>query len=404
VALRTRRHRQLLQRGDGAHDRGTSGEPTIAHRDLLEPLTRFSSPAERYFSLLPLRNRALLASLGEGNTPLVPSRYLARELGLPNLFFKLETTNPSGSYKDRLMACEVSLMREEGCTVCLGPSTGNAGASLAAYAARFDLRCFIYATEMAEEGKLQQMLFHGARVQRIRGFGSSLEYTEMVFAALQELALRNGAHLVCSAFRYNSVAMEAVKTIAFEICEQLGGAPNQVFVPIAGGGLLSAVWKGFREFRELGRIELLPKVNGVQSAGCPAVVRGVSEGTLRAAEASTTAIGTLAAPFAPDGELALRSMLESGGWGFDPRDEEILAAQSLLAVREGIFAEPIGAASVAGLIRARQENRVDSKDRIVCLISGHGFKDPQSVASANRKRAVPAITLDELLAAPLTAD
>src|SRR5262249_212763 len=134
--------------------------------------------------------------------------------------------------------------------------------------------------------------------------------------------------------------------------------------------------------------------------GCPTVVRGVREGRLRQAEVSTTAIGTLAAPFAPDGELALRSILDSGGWGFDPRDEEILAAHSLLAVREGIFAGPIGAASLAGLIRAGQENRVESKDRVVCLISGHGFKDPQSVASANRKRTVPAITLDELLAAP----
>jgi len=374
------------------------------HRDLLESLTRFSPPGERYFSLLPLRDRAMLATLGEGNTPLIPSRYLARELGLPHLYFKLETTNPSGSYKDRLMACEISLMREEGCTVCLGPSTGNAGAALAAYAARYDMRCFIYATEMAEEGKLQQMLFYGARVQRILGFGSSSEHTEKVFAALQELALRNDAHLVCSAFRYNPISMEGVKTIAFEICERLGGAPDQIFVPVAGGGLLSAVWKGFREFRKLGRIDLLPKINGVQSKGCPTVVRGVREGTVRPVEVSNTVIGTLAAPFAPDGELALRSILDSGGWGFDPRDEEILAAQSLLAVREGIFAEPIGAASVAGVIQARQENRVDSKDRIVCLISGHGFKDPQSVASANRNRAVPAITLDELLAAPLPAE
>ena len=373
------------------------------HRDLLEPLPRISPPLERYFSLLPLRDRGMLATLGEGNTPLIPSRYLARELGLSHLFFKLETTNPSGSYKDRLMACEVSLMREEGCTVCLGPSTGNAGAAIAAYAARFDLRCFIYATEMAEESKLQQMLFHGAQVRRIRGFGSRPEYSEKVFAALQEVAARTAAHLVCSAFRYNPVAMEAVKTIAFEICEQLGGAPDQVFVPVAGGGLLSAIWKGFREFRKLGRIDLLPKVNGVQSAGCPTVVRGVREGRLCQAEVSNTAIGALAAPFAPDGNLALRSILDSGGWGFDPCDEEILAAQSLLAMREGIFAEPIGAASVAGVIRARQEKRLESEDRIVCLISGHGFKDPQSVASANRRRAIPEITLDELLAAPLPA-
>jgi threonine synthase len=379
--------------------RGT--EPLGEPRDVLEPSTRFSAPGERYFSLLPVRDRAMLSTLGEGNTPLVPSRYLARELGLPHLYFKLETTNPSGSYKDRLMACEVSLMREAGCTACLGPSTGNAGASLAAYAARFDLRCFIYATEMAEESKLHQMLFHGARVQRIRGFGSSPDYTEKVFAALQGLAARNGAHLVCSAFRYNPVAMEAVKTISFEICEQLGSAPDQVFVPIAGGGLLSAMAKGFREFFELGRADLVPKLNGVQSAGCPTVVRGVRGGALVPAQASTTTIGTLAAPFAPDAELALRSILDSGGWGYEPRDEEILAAQSLLAVREGIFAEPIAAASVAGVIRAREENRVDSRERIVCLISGHGFKDPQSVASANRKRPVPSLSLEELLAAPL---
>ena len=373
--------------------------------DILDELSRFSPPGERYFAHLPLRNPALLCTLGEGNTPLVRSERLALELGIPELYFKLESTNPSGSYKDRLMALEVSLMREDGCDICLGPSTGNAGAALAAYAARFNIRCFIYATEKADDSKLQQMLFYGARVQRIRGFGESSEHSARVFAGLKEFALRNCAHLVCSAFRYNPVAMAAVKTIAFEICEQLNGKPvDHVFVPVAGGGLISAMWKGFREFCSLGRSEFLPKMNAVQSAGCPVVVRAVRRGGTPEATRSNTVIGPLAASFAPDGELAVRSILDSGGWGYDPTDEEIFDAQQRLAVQEGIFAEPTAAASVAGLVRARRENKVSPKERVVCLISGHGFKDPDSVASANRNHPISSIELDELLARTIPLD
>lgn len=359
--------------------------------------SRFASPGERYASLLPLQDATMLSTLGEGNTPLIRSGYFSRELGIPELYFKLENTNPTGSFKDRIMACEVSLMRQRGCRVCLGPSTGNAGAALAAYAARFGICCHIFATENADAGKLQQMLFHGARVQRIKGFGVSSQYTEEVFAALKQVAAQNGAHLVCSAFQYNALGMEAVKTISFEICEQLEGPPDSVFLPIAGGGLLSAIWKGFQTFRRVGKIDFLPSINGVQSAGCPTIIRAVQEGQNSSPQPSTTSIGALAAPFAPDGQLALQSIVESGGWGYDPTDDEIYSAQRMLARKEGIYAEPIGAASVAGLIQAQKHKGIAPEDRTVCVITGHGFKDPESVARANQDAVIPSVNIEQLL-------
>jgi len=360
--------------------------------------SRFAPPGERYASLLPMQDTAILSTLGEGNTPLIRSGYFSRELNIPELYFKLENTNPTGSFKDRIMACEVSLMRQRGCRVCLGPSTGNAGAALAAYAARFGIRCYIFATENADAGKLQQMLFHGARVQRIQGFGVSSQHTEDVFAALKQVADRSGAHLVCSAFQYNALGMEAVKTISFEICEQLQDTPNSVFLPIAGGGLLSATWKGFQTFHHLGKIHRLPSMNGVQSAGCPTVTRAVQEGgRAPSPQPSTTSIGALAAPFAPDGQLAVQSIVESGGWGYDPTDDEIYSAQRMLARNEGIYAEPIGAASVAGLIQAQRQKSIDPEDRIVCVITGHGFKDPESVARANQNVVISSVDIDQLL-------
>jgi threonine synthase len=360
--------------------------------------SRFAPPGERYASLLPVQDTAILSTLGEGNTPLIRSGYFSRELNIPELYFKLENTNPTGSFKDRIMACEVSLMRQRGCRVCLGPSTGNAGAALAAYAARFGIRCYIFATENADAGKLQQMLFHGARVQRIQGFGVSSQHTEDVFAALKQVADRSGAHLVCSAFQYNALGMEAVKTISFEICEQLQDTPNSVFLPIAGGGLLSATWKGFQTFHHLGKIHRLPSMNGVQSAGCPTVTRAVQEGgRAPSPQPSMTSIGALAAPFAPDGQLAVQSIVESGGWGYDPTDDEIYSAQRMLARNEGIYAEPIGAASVAGLIQAQRQKSIDPEDRIVCVITGHGFKDPESVARANQNVVISSVDIDQLL-------
>jgi threonine synthase len=370
-----------------------------------EAYSRFCPPGERYFAHLPLRERSALCTLGEGNTPLVRSQGVAGLLGLDELYFKLENANPSGSFKDRIMALQVSLMRQEGRQVCMGPSTGNAGASLAAYAARYGLRCFIFATERADAGKLQQMLFHGARVRRIRGFGESPEYSRRVFDALSDLAARHGAQLVCSAFCYNPDAMEAAKTISFEICEQVDDAGvDHVFVPVAGGGLLSAMWKGFQEFASLGRIASLPRMGGVQSAGCPVVVRAIHNGRAPASLPSTTNIGPLAASFAPDGERAARSIMESGGWGYAPDDDEIFAAQRLLAGREGIFAEPTAAASLAGLIHALQQKRVRPGERVVCVITGHGFKDPDSVAAANGNDAIPMLDLEELADARLNND
>ncbi|MDQ3667927.1 MAG: threonine synthase [Acidobacteriota bacterium] len=331
---------------------------------------------EKYRELLPLDGVATPEALGEGNTPLVKSSSL-QESG--ELFFKLEQLNPTGSFKDRFAAVEIALIKDAGLKSCIATSSGNTGSALAAYSARHGIRCLLFVNEVAPLAKLKQMLVYGARVFRVKDFGVSNEQSALIFERLEDLAQESQTRLVISAYRYSPGGMAGVKTIAYEIAEQLKRAPDQVFVPVGGGGLLSSLWRGFLDLKERALIDRLPRVNAVQPTLNDTVVTPVYEGRSEAREVNTTTtISGLAVQVDIDATLALRSVRDSGGWGYLVTDEEIRKAQQELCRREGLFVEPAGAASVAGYLKASAEGRIEMHEKVVCILTGHGLKDTSS--------------------------
>jgi threonine synthase len=324
-------------------------------------------------------------TLGEGNTPLVPSVGIGPRQNAGDLWFKLESCNPTGSYKDRFIAAEVARMRATGVRVCLATSSGNTGSSLASYCARARIGCLIVVNDNASRGKLAQMRAHGARLVRLPGFITDPQITASVFAAIEELSRRRGVPLVVSAFRHCPAGMAEVGLLAEEIHRAC--RPRHVFVPVGGGGLYSAVAETFT--RQAGP---LPRIHAVQPEGCLTVVASFLRGDREIRPvASTTTISGLSVPSDLDASRALSLLYRCEGLGIAVRDEEIIEAQQLLLETKGIYSEPAGAASVAGWLRACGERRIDPRETAVCLITGHGFKDPNSIAvAARRHRAVRA--------------
>jgi threonine synthase len=338
-------------------------------------------------------------SLGEGNTPLVESVRLGAALGLKRLFFKLESCNPSGSYKDRFVAAEMNRLWSIGARACVATSSGNTGSSLASYCARYGMTCVIVANDHTPSGKLEQMQAHGARVYLVRGFITSPEITATVYACLSEVSEARKTPLVVSAFRYCPEGMTGVESLSEELARQCPNPVAHVFVPVGGGGLLTAVWRGFK------RLSCpKPHIHAVQPRGCSTVVASFMRGDdqIRAIE-STTHISGLAVPFDIDASLALASVRESGGTGQAVDDEEVLEMQGLMFTQEGIYCEPAGAAALAGLRRAVEEKVVRPHETAVCLVTGHGFKDPDSVRCAAMKHrflVMEASQLRDLLLEP----
>lgn len=335
----------------------------------------------RFASRLPELEWSHFLTLGEGDTPLVESRWINKELGLRRLYFKLEQCNPSGSYKDRFVACELALQKRRGVRRVFATSSGNTGAALAAYCARHALQCHIFVLEATPEGKLVQMAAHGAFIHRVRNFGTSPAVTQEIFDRLSRLSKAGEGALIISAFRYCPVGMQGVKTIAYEIAEQLGRVPDHTFVPVGGGGLYSAVAEGYLDLagddqKSAGSAHIVqPRLNDT-------VVTALREGRESAEPVATvTRISGLGVPVDIDGTRAMTLARRVGGTGFLPTDEAILRAQQDLLQREGLFVEPAGAASVAGLMEAVATELIDPDDSVVCLLSGHGFKDVNSLTS-----------------------
>lgn len=335
-----------------------------------------------------------IAHLGEGNTPLIRSEWIGPSLGLANLFFKLENCNPSGSYKDRFVATEVSRLLRIGAKGCLATSSGNAGSSLASYCARYGISCSIVVNESAPAGKLEQMQAHGAHVFRVRGFITSPRVTTGVLDILSRLASERDLPLVVSAFRYCPEGMAGVQSLAYELLQQVSPRIDHVFIPIGGGGLFSAVCLGF-EGPDSGKPR--PRVHGVQPNGCSTVVAAYERGDdeIRPVE-STTHISGLSVPYDIDAGLALKLLRTCGGTAFGVDDDEVYEAQQLMLSREGIYCEPAAATGLAGLMRALKQRVVSPQDNIVCLVTGHGFKDPDSVRRAAAQNAAALIDPGEL--------
>jgi threonine synthase len=318
-----------------------------------------------YRDRLPVTDGTPVVTLGEGGTPLVRSASLSDETGL-EVFLKFEGANPTGSFKDRGMTVAVSRAVERGVKAVACASTGNTSASAAAYAARAGLTCAVVVPRGGvAAGKLAQTLVAGARVLEVDGsFDLALRLT-------RELADSEPVALVNSV---NPDRIEGQKTCAFEICDALGRAPDVHLMPVGNAGNITSHWKGYREYRESAEIGSLPAMLGFQAEGADPIVRGEPVEDPRTV-ASAIRIGDPAS-----WRGALEAASESGGEILSVRDEEILAAYGLVA-REGLFAEPASAASVAGLLLLHRIGRLERGQVAVCVLTGHGLKDPDTALS-----------------------
>jgi threonine synthase len=318
---------------------------------------------ERYREFLPVSDRTPIISLSEGYTPLIRADRLASMLGDNiTLYLKFEGLNPTGSFKDRGMTMAISKAVESGSKATICASTGNTAASAAAYSARAGLVCAVILPRGAVAiGKVSQSLIHGAKVLAIDGnFDDALRITREISSAYP-ITLVNSL---------NPYRIEGQKTGAFEICDDLGHAPTYHAIPVGNAGNITAYWAGYKAYYEAKKIDRLPIMLGFQAAKSAPIVDGHP---IQNPETIATAI-RIGNPASWKQAVAARD--ESGGIIDKVTDEEITDAQKLLASTEGIFCEPASAASVAGVIKKAREGFFKEKCEIVCVLTGHGLKDP----------------------------
>ncbi len=329
-----------------------------------------------YWEYLPLEGEEHVVTLLEGNTPLIPARNLAAEMGLNiELYLKFEGVNPTGSFKDRGMTMAISKAVEQGAKAVICASTGNTSASAAAYAAKSGLKAYVLIPEgKIALGKLSQAMMHGAEVIQVEGnFDEALKL-------VVEISEEYPVTLVNS---INPYRIEGQKTASFEVCDVLGTPPDIHVLPVGNAGNITAYWKGYKEYHEKGVVSALPKMWGFQAEGAAPIVRGYP---IERPETVATAI-RIGNPASWKKAVAARD--ESGGGIEMVTDEEILSAYKLLSEREGIFCEPASAAGIAGILRYREAMGLGHGEVVVATLTGHGLKDPDNAIKQSR----PAVTL-----------
>lgn len=304
-----------------------------------------------------------IITLNEGNTPFIESRNLADVLGKCRLYFKYEGSNPTGSFKDRGMTAAITKAISEGSKNVICASTGNTSASAAAYAAKADIKCTVLIPEgKVALGKLAQAIAYGANIIQVKGnFDQALNLVKEA-AKIFPVTIVNSI---------NPYRLEGQKTGAFEICDDLGMAPDYQFMPVGNAGNISAYWKGYKEYRDNNIINRCPKMMGVQAAGAAPIVEG------RIIENPETIATAIRIGNPASWDKASAAIKESEGAIDKVTDEEILEAYRLLSSREGIFAEPASCASLAGLIKYSKNHDLKGKT-IVCILTGNGLKDPDT--------------------------
>jgi threonine synthase len=322
---------------------------------------------ERYRDLLAADGEAFPISLGEGDTPLIRARRLGAEIGLANLHLKIEGANPTGSFKDRGMVLAVNRAVTAGAKAIVCASTGNTSASAAAYAAAAGLPCHvILPAGKVARGKLAQALAAGAQLVMVDGnFDAAL-------AAVRRLGEEGVAVVVNS---INPDRLIGQRTAAFEVVDALGAAPDALALPVGNAGNITAYWAAFRHYADAGRTPgaKLPRMLGFQAEGAAPIVR---DAPVESPETVATAI-RIGNPASWAGAVAARD--ESGGSIESVTDAEILEVQLLIVRSEGVFCEPASAAGVAGVRRLAREGRIGADEVVVCVLTGHGLKDPDAV-------------------------
>ena len=337
---------------------------------------------EKYKKFLPISDKTPVVTLHEGDTPLIYAKHISDLVGNgAEVYLKYEGLNPTGSFKDRGMTVAISKALEDGSKAVICASTGNTSASAAAYSARANLKCVVLIPEGAIAlGKLSQALIHGAKVIAIKGNFDDALYLVREIAEKYPITLVNSV---------NPYRIEGQKTGAFEICDSLGDAPEFHVIPVGNAGNITAYWKGYKEYKEKGLSKRLPKMLGFQAEGASPIVLGHP---VKDPKTIATAI-KIGNPASWKQAEAARD--ESGGLIDAVSDEEILSAYKLLASSEGVFVEPASAASVAGILKLAKKNyfnpipNTQYPIRIVCVLTGHGLKDPdRAIASIDKPRVL----------------
>ncbi len=341
---------------------------------------------EKYKKFLPVTDKTPIVTLKEGDTPLIRASHINNLIGSDvEVYLKYEGLNPTGSFKDRGMTLAMSKALEEGSRVVMCASTGNTSASAACYSAKAGVECIVLIPEGAIAlGKLSQALIHGAKVIAIKGnFDDALNL-------VKEITKKHKITLVNS---INPYRIEGQKTGAFEICDSLGDAPDFHAIPVGNAGNITAYWKGYKEYKNAGISKSLPKMLGFQAEGAAPIVLGHP---IKEPKTIATAI-KIGNPASWKQAESARD--ESGGLIDMVSDDEILSAYKLLASKEGLFVEPASAASIAGILKLASKGYFpkNKKIKIVCILTGHGLKDPDRVLACVARPKVVEPKMDLVL-------
>ncbi len=325
--------------------------------------TRYTGLIAKYRDRLPVRDDTRIISLGEGNTPLIRLHNIPRLIGQDvDIYVKYEGLNPTGSFKDRGMTMAVTKAMEEGSHAIICASTGNTSAAAAAYAARAGIKAFVLIPDgKIAIGKLAQTMMYGATILQIKGnFDDAMRL-------VKEVAQTAPVTIVNS---INPYRLQGQKTAAFEIVEELGFAPDYHCLPVGNAGNITAYWMGYSEYHASGIIHQRPRMVGYQASGAAPFLRG------KMVDNPETVATAIRIGHPQSWDAAWRVQKESAGWFDECTDQAILAAQKMLAEKEGIFCEPASASSLAGALRDIESGKIAAGAKIVCTITGNGLKDP----------------------------
>jgi threonine synthase len=337
---------------------------------------------EEYRDYLPVSDKTPVVSFCEGNTPLVFAPKIS-DMTRCQVYLKYEGANPTGSFKDRGMTLAISKAKEENCKAVVCASTGNTSASAAAYAARAGMDCIVIIPKgKIALGKLSQAIMHGAKVFEVDGnFDQALDL-------VREMGDKYPVEIVNS---INPYRIEGQKTGAFEVCNQLNAVPDYHAIPVGNAGNITAYWKGYKEYFGAKKISALPKMIGFQAEGAAPIVRGHP---IENPETLATAI-RIGNP--ASWKSAVAAAEESGGSISIVTDQEIVEAYKLIARKEGIFCEPASAASVAGVLKLVKAGKIPDGSTIVCILTGHGLKDPDNAILFGEKPTFLPCKLDAVV-------